>query len=91
MSESTTVDGLMNNGLVNNGLVDEDGLFDNLGLVNYLVLDNGLENGLDSCLSDVLRHKLVHKLSVVLHLSLGNEVVLGNELFKVFGNGVMVG
>lgn len=86
---STVVYGLVDNGEVG-FLLDHNRFLDNLGLVNDLVLDNGLEDGLDGCLSDVFGHQFVHELSVVLHLSLGDVVVLGDELLEVFGNCVMV-
>jgi len=85
VSETKTV--TMNDGVVSflvNGSLDDLGLVENLGL------EDGLEYGLELGLSDVLRHKLCLELGVVFDGSLGYEVVLGDDLLLDFGNGVVV-
>ena len=67
-----------------------NGSLDDVGLVENLGLEEGLEDLLDLGLSDVLRHKLCLELGLVFDGSLGYEVVLGDDLLLDFGFGVVV-
>merc|ERR1719339_744536 len=87
VSETKTMTMTMNDGVVS-FLVN--GSLYNLGLVENLGLEDGLEYGLELGLGDVLRHKLCLELGLVFDGGLGYEVVLGDDLLLDFGNGVVV-